>query len=113
MGLISNADSRIRLVLQDLEVLQYFDPIVLSEEEGIEKPTREIFARAIARSRSISRPDECVHVGDDLERDYRGALNANMHALLLRRPMSSKPEDLGVAQETVLDSLNGVLKWVI
>lgn len=51
-------------------------PIVLSEEEGIEKPSPEIFLRTIARVNSTSiskqlgyaliKPEECLHVGDEM-----------------------------------------------
>jgi FMN phosphatase YigB (HAD superfamily) len=48
------------------------DPIVLSSEEQIEKPSKEIFQRCLERI-NASNPneihtEECLHVGDDLER---------------------------------------------
>jgi HAD superfamily hydrolase (TIGR01549 family) len=52
-------------VLKDLDVTQYLDPILISETEGIEKPSSEIFLRACIRAGV--RPDEVLHVGDELE----------------------------------------------
>ncbi|GAW05429.1 HAD hydrolase subfamily IA REG-2-like protein [Lentinula edodes] len=70
-AVISNSDSRSRSVLTDLELPDYMIPIVLSEEEGIEKPAKEIFLRTLERMNSIRgegiRPEQCVHVGDELD----------------------------------------------
>lgn len=62
-------------VLQDLDFPSQLNSIVLSEEEGIEKPSPEIFFRAISQvSEKVERqggnpirPEECLHVGDELE----------------------------------------------
>lgn len=89
IAVISNSDSRIRSVLKDLELPAYVQPIVLSDEERIEKPSQEIFLRAIQRVSSLInssiQPQECLHVGDELPSDYHGAMNAGMQAVLLRR----------------------------
>lgn len=56
-------------VLQDLGFPSYLSPIVLSEEEGIEKPSREIFERALLRVNDTGKRislGECIHVGDEL-----------------------------------------------
>jgi HAD superfamily hydrolase (TIGR01549 family) len=57
-------------VLRDLGVASYFNPILLSEDTGFEKPSPEIFLRACRESddsRTPSKPEECVHVGDELD----------------------------------------------
>jgi FMN phosphatase YigB (HAD superfamily) len=62
-------------VLQDLDFPSLLDPVVVSEEEGQEKPSPEIFFRAISQvsqkmerqGRNPIRPEECLHVGDELE----------------------------------------------
>ncbi|KAJ4483318.1 HAD-like domain-containing protein [Lentinula aciculospora] len=88
-AVISNSDSRSRSVLTDLKLLDHTMPIVLSEEEGIEKPAKEIFLRTVKRVNSIRgeriRPEQCIHVGDELDADYYGATKAGMRGLLLRR----------------------------
>lgn len=50
--------------LDDLGARAYLDAILLSSEEGIEKPAREMFLRACARLGV--QPSEAVHVGDEL-----------------------------------------------
>lgn len=54
----------LELVLEDLGILPLLDPILLSETEGVEKPSREIYFRACSKAQ-VS-PDEVVHVGDEL-----------------------------------------------
>lgn len=51
-------------VIEDLGLLPYIDAVLLSEEEGIEKPSREIFLRACSRV-GVSM-HEALHVGDEL-----------------------------------------------
>ncbi|KAJ3808476.1 HAD-like domain-containing protein [Lentinula lateritia] len=114
-AVISNSDSRSRSVLTDLELPNYMIPIVLSEEEGIEKPTKEIFLRTLERVNYIRgeriRPEQCVHVGDELDADYYGAVGAGMRALLLRRtgPESKQDEDLNGVE--VIRRLDEILHY--
>ena len=91
-------------VLKDLEFPDCIDPILISEELGIEKPASAIFQRALdavnAHTEAPIAADECLHVGDELiwwgseyylqasanfRSDYRGARDAGMNAALLRR----------------------------
>ena len=102
--------------LEDLGALQHLDPVLVSEKEGIEKPSRDIFIRACERAGV--EPRNAIHVGDELVwyvpsfsfpfnlfihfvrgvmniyfslfliiiSDYNGATDAGLEALLLRRP---------------------------
>lgn len=61
--------------MKDLELPSLLNPVVLSEEEGFEKPSPQIFLNAISQaSQMVERqgrnpimPEECLHVGDELE----------------------------------------------
>jgi len=64
-GLVSNTDARMLDVLKDLDATHYLDPILISETEGIEKPSRHIFVRAC--DLVGVKPEETLHVGDELE----------------------------------------------
>lgn len=56
------------LVLADLGISPFLHPLVLSEEEGVEKPDAEIFRRALKQSLDeTTRFDQGVHVGDELQ----------------------------------------------
>ncbi|TFK44791.1 HAD-like domain-containing protein [Crucibulum laeve] len=69
-AVVSNGDSRIRLVLNDLGFPASLNPIIVSEEEGCEKPSRELFMRTLERVNTDIRPpikpEEWLHVGDEL-----------------------------------------------
>lgn len=56
------------LVLNDLEVTPFLQPLLLSEEASVEKPDAEIFRRAFRNAYSDESItfSEGVHVGDEL-----------------------------------------------
>ncbi|RDX50118.1 HAD hydrolase subfamily IA REG-2-like protein [Lentinus brumalis] len=101
-GIISNTDARMRAVIEDLDVMPYLDTVLLSEEEGVEKPACAIFQRACERLGI--KPEETLHVGDELDCDYQGAKACGLKALLVRRP---GPEGEGEHKEAGED-LTGV-----
>ncbi|KAF9237532.1 HAD-like domain-containing protein [Melanogaster broomeanus] len=118
-ALVSNADARMRLVLTDLEISPFFQPLLLSEEVGVEKPHAEIFQRALkyAALDITTTPNQGVHVGDELRCDYHGAQAAGMQALLMRRPGPDGDGENKEAEEDlrnveVVPSLWGVLECV-
>ncbi|KAF9049821.1 HAD-like domain-containing protein [Panaeolus papilionaceus] len=91
--IISNGDTRFRKVLKDLEFPEFLEPIILSEEVGVEKPSRQIFQHALDLvNKSLNPgekailPEECLHIGDELNCDYLGAVASQFNAILLRRP---------------------------
>ena len=60
-------------MLKDLSFPDSLQPIVLSEEEGIEKPSKPIFMKALElvngdlkTENTIIGPEECLHIGDEL-----------------------------------------------
>ncbi|KAF5370756.1 hypothetical protein D9758_002012 [Tetrapyrgos nigripes] len=114
-AVVSNSDSRSRLVLKDLEFPENVTPIVLSEEEGVEKPSRELFHRALKRVNEIHgldiQEDECLHVGDELECDYEGAVKAGMQGLLLRRP-GAEEDEVELKNVRTIQSLKQVVEYV-
>ncbi|XP_070532109.1 haloacid dehalogenase-like hydrolase domain-containing protein 3 [Ptychodera flava] len=80
---LSNTDSRKRNILKELDLMKYFSDVVLSGENHTFKPQSEIFK--LAMERSNVKPSECVHVGDDVEADYKAARNVGMSAYLIDR----------------------------
>ena len=49
----------------DLGLSKFLNPLLVSEEEGVEKPEKEIWERACAEARTGL--SETLHVGDELE----------------------------------------------
>ncbi|KAI8337613.1 HAD-like domain-containing protein [Chlamydoabsidia padenii] len=85
MGVISNSDERLLSVMESLNLEQYFDFILTSCLAGYEKPNVKIFQKAIHLTGEDIHTDEALHVGDDVEKDYHGAVNAGWHGVLLKR----------------------------
>ncbi|MDA2938816.1 HAD-IA family hydrolase [Acidobacteria bacterium AH-259-A15] len=80
LGIISNFDSRIWDLLEDLEIRQYFDDVTVSSLAPAAKPSPVIFRHALAKLGS--EPQRSVHIGDDIGHDFEGARAAGLFALL-------------------------------
>ena len=65
--------------LEKLELLVYFDFVVTSEEAGLDKPAPMFFDLCLKKAKC--EPGECLFIGDNYLKDYRGALAAGMQAL--------------------------------
>jgi FMN phosphatase YigB (HAD superfamily) len=84
LALLSNFDdgATARRVLQEGGLAPYFEAIVVSEEEGIRKPSRALFERTC--DRLALGPSSCLYVGDTLLEDIEGATGAGLPALWIR-----------------------------
>lgn len=74
--------------LETLGLLSYVDFLVSSEEAGAEKPDPSFFARCVEKAGCPAR--ECLFVGDNIQKDVRGAMNAGLQAAWYR---PDEPED--------------------
>jgi HAD superfamily hydrolase (TIGR01509 family) len=94
LGVISNSTSevRVRQVLNQGGILEYFDRIVSSGTEGVEKPDSEIFLRAVQRMGV--RPAEALYVGNNALTDAKGAQSAGLYGIWLNRERAGFGEDL-------------------
>ena len=80
-AVVSNADGRVRAVLEAAELTPYLDFVIDSHEEGVEKPHPEIFHRALARSGSTA--ERTLYVGDIYAVDVLGSRAAGLTPCLL------------------------------
>ena len=87
LGVVSNFDGRLRMILEHLGVSKFFAHVFLSSELGADKPDPQIFRRALRLSGV--RPNETLHVGDDPERDWSGATAAGLSIFRVERPRNS------------------------
>jgi len=83
LGIVSNWDSGLPALIERLGLGPWFDTVVVSHLEGVEKPSPELFRRAIARLHGA--PGECLHVGDVPELDRAGASAAGIASVLVDR----------------------------
>ncbi len=83
IGVISNFDSRLYSVMNDLDIRSFFDTITISSEAGYAKPQAEIFRVAI---RAIGAPpSRILFAGDSLLDDFQAGQDAGLDAFLLDR----------------------------
>ncbi len=62
-------------------IRHFFQHIIISEEHGLNKPDERIFR--LAEQLSGAETADCVMIGDNLENDVEGAINAGWEAILL------------------------------
>ncbi len=85
----SNWDISLHEQLERTGLTPLLDGALSSAEVGAPKPDPEIFTRALALAGA--RPEEALHVGDDLEADVGGALAAGLEPVLIDRDGSLEP----------------------
>ena len=79
--IVSNANGRLHALLDRLVLTRYFDVIVDSFIEQVEKPDPRLFQIAMGRADAV--PGRTLHVGDLYHVDVAGARAAGMHPLLV------------------------------
>jgi putative hydrolase of the HAD superfamily len=87
LGIISNFDRRLRVILDELGISPLFKHVVISSEVGADKPDPWIFEHALRLAGVEAR--EALHVGDEPAADWEGAARAGLRVFPLRRPNGS------------------------
>ncbi len=87
LGIVSNFDGRLRVILEHLAISQFFTHVFVSSELGVDKPDPEIFRRAL-KFTGLGQ-DQVLHAGDDPERDWKAAAAAGLAVFQLERPKNS------------------------
>ncbi len=93
LGVVSNSSSeaRCRAILHETAILPFFDRVVSSGTEGVEKPDAEIFHRAVARMGV--RPEEAFYVGNLAFTDAEAAREAGLASVWLNRGGTGMSDD--------------------
>ncbi|MDE2767697.1 MAG: HAD family hydrolase [Chloroflexota bacterium] len=101
LGVISNGTSaQQRQKLAAVGVLDRFAAVMISEDIGVAKPDPEIF-EAACQAVGAS-PSACVHVGDRLDTDARGARDAGLTGVWLNR----RGQDAGTSDVPMIERLS-------
>lgn len=93
VGIISNFDDRLKHLLQNMK-FEGIDFVVTSYEMGVMKPNKEIFDKALCECPSVVLPSEALHIGNEIEYDCKGALDAGWAGVLIRNCDKEKKEEM-------------------
>lgn len=81
IGIISNWSHRLPGLLDRLDLTRRVDFVLCSALERMEKPSVELYARAL--DRAGVQAEEALHAGDDMEKDLLGARRAGIRSVLV------------------------------
>lgn len=77
VGILTDYETEYQILkLNKLNIINYIDVIVTSEEVGIEKPSTQMF-QTILRKLKLNE-HEVIMIGDDFNKDIKGAININI-----------------------------------
>jgi putative hydrolase of the HAD superfamily len=105
LGVLSNFDARLHVVLRILELAPYFEHVIVSSEVGANKPSPLIFMAALSRFEIA--PAQMLHVGDDPELDETAAAALGIGTFLVQEPgqgLARVPAAVGL-EDTPADRL--------
>ncbi len=109
MGLISNAgdDRDVQQLLHKFGIGRFFDFALTSAACSYRKPHPRIFELALSNWYFV--PSEAVMIGDNLDADIRGAKNAGLAAIWIkRRAESQKANPPQVTPDAVVSALTEI-----
>jgi HAD superfamily hydrolase (TIGR01549 family) len=89
MVVVSNSNGRLHTMMERTGLDRFFDHMLDSQIEGVEKPDPRLFEIALARSGG--RAERTLHVGDFYWIDVRGARAAGLQAALID-PLGLHPD---------------------
>ena len=96
IGLISDTGITpgriIRNVLEEYELLKFFEVTLFSDETGIYKPHASVFQLALKKLGV--KPQNTAHVGDLLPTDIKGAKESNIASIWINDRKQPRPSDI-------------------
>ncbi|KAG5539848.1 hypothetical protein RHGRI_020161 [Rhododendron griersonianum] len=114
VGIVSNSEYRYpEVILPALGLNQgtEWDFGVFSGIEGVEKPNPKIYEIALQKAGNFA-PEEALHIGDSMRKDYLPAKSVGMQALLLDRFKTPDANDWRKSGAPVLDDLVAAQEWL-
>jgi FMN phosphatase YigB (HAD superfamily) len=92
ISLVSNFDTRLYNILENMGISNHFDSIFISQEVGLEKPNIDFFDLPI-KQHNIPKQD-CYFIGDSYMLDYLPSNTLGINSILLDE--NNKYENFGV-----------------
>ncbi len=100
LGIIANQSVGSEQRLTDWDIGKYFDLVIASAEEGIEKPNPEIFKIALERANCL--PENAVMVGDRIDNDILPAKELGMRTVWVKQGFAKYQPESDVPDYTIL-----------
>ncbi len=82
--------------LDAMNLSPFFSAIIISAEAGVAKPSPEIFRMACDKLEA--RPCDCYFIGDRIDLDIEGSVNAGIRPVWLNRNRSPRPDMPGLLE---------------
>lgn len=113
LGIIANQSLGTEKRLENWNILEYFDVVAASAEEGIAKPDLRIFE--IALGKADCKPQNAVMIGDRLDNDIVPANKIGMKTVWIRQGFAkySTPKNEYENADFAVDNLNEVLDILV
>ena len=106
-AIVSNFDTRLRRIMDDLGISDLFDAVIVSAEIGAEKPNPRLF-EAACDALGVP-PEAAIHVGDDRRNDLYGARDAGCYVWLWGADVHNFADvERRLESGNIFDSLSGV-----
>lgn len=115
VGVVSNAEYRYQDVILPalgLNKGSEWDFGVFSGIVGVEKPNPKIYEIALEKAGNVA-PEESLHIGDSMRKDYLPARSIGMHAVLLDRFKTSDAQLWRKSGAPVFPDLIAVQEWLL
>lgn len=99
LGIIANQPAGCKERLEKWGIAEYFDLVISSTEEGIEKPNSEIFN--IALERANCSPENAVMVGDRMDNDIAPAKEIGMKTVWVKQGFAAYQQNSDIPDYTL------------
>lgn len=96
--------------LRSLGILDSFDGIVISSDEGCAKPDRQFFN--VLLDRYSLNAEDCLMVGNDVNTDIKGALSCSMDCVYIHSNLSPKTDEINATYCIKDGNVMDVLKYI-
>ncbi len=109
LGIIANQSVGSAQRLADWGIGKYFDLVIASAEEGVEKPNPEMFKIALERANCL--PENAVMVGDRIDNDILPAKKIGMKTVWVKQGFARHQPESDVPDYTIqtLDEISSVI----
>lgn len=110
IGIIANQNLGTQSRLEKWRLMKYISLVIASAEEGVAKPDKEIFLRALKRAECL--PQNAFMIGDRLDNDIEPAKRLGMKAIWVRQGFSVYQQPMNEFQRAdyIVDRLQEILE---